>query len=84
MSRDCKHGQLARSCDRCADAEEIAELRAALKAIYQRAIDAHPTIWERSLAQIEVLARSAIDGTMFSETNASPLPTTPQSQQGQP
>lgn len=25
--RDCEHGQLARSCDRCADAREIAELR---------------------------------------------------------
>lgn len=25
--RDCEHGQLARSCDRCADAAEIAELR---------------------------------------------------------
>lgn len=29
--RDCQHGQLARSCDRCADAREIAELRDALK-----------------------------------------------------
>jgi hypothetical protein len=29
--RDCQHGQLARACDRCADAREIAELRAALK-----------------------------------------------------
>jgi hypothetical protein len=28
--RDCQHGQLARACDRCADAREIAELRAAL------------------------------------------------------
>lgn len=28
--RDCEHGQLARACDRCADAREIAELRAAL------------------------------------------------------
>jgi hypothetical protein len=28
--RDCQHGQLARSCDRCADAREIAELREAL------------------------------------------------------
>lgn len=27
-ARDCEHGQLARSCDRCADAREIAELRA--------------------------------------------------------
>ena len=26
--RDCAHGQLARSCDRCADAAEIARLRA--------------------------------------------------------
>jgi hypothetical protein len=26
--RDCAHGQLDRSCDRCADAAEIAELRA--------------------------------------------------------
>ena len=26
----CGHGQLARACDRCADAREIAELRAAL------------------------------------------------------
>lgn len=26
--RDCKHGQLARACDRCADEDEIAELRA--------------------------------------------------------
>lgn len=29
-TRDCKHGQLARSCDRCEDAREIAELRAEL------------------------------------------------------
>ena len=28
--RDCLHGQLASACDRCADAREIAELRAAL------------------------------------------------------
>jgi hypothetical protein len=28
--RDCQHGQLARSCDRCADAREIAELREAI------------------------------------------------------
>lgn len=27
MNRDCKHGQLARSCDRCADEREIADLR---------------------------------------------------------
>lgn len=27
MNRDCKHGQLARACDRCADAREIAELK---------------------------------------------------------
>jgi hypothetical protein len=26
-ARDCQHGQLARSCDRCADAAEIAGLR---------------------------------------------------------
>ena len=26
--RDCEHGQLARSCDCCADAAEIARLRA--------------------------------------------------------
>ncbi len=25
--RDCQHGQLARSCERCADAAEIRELR---------------------------------------------------------
>lgn len=25
--RDCPHGQLARACERCADAAEIAELR---------------------------------------------------------
>lgn len=25
--RDCEHGQLARSCDRCADSREIAELQ---------------------------------------------------------
>lgn len=28
--RDCQHGQLARACDRCADAREIAELQTAL------------------------------------------------------
>jgi hypothetical protein len=28
--RDCEHGQLARVCDRCADAKEIKELRAML------------------------------------------------------
>ncbi len=28
--RDCRHGQIARACDRCADAREIADLRAAL------------------------------------------------------
>lgn len=28
MTRDCKHGQLARACERCADEREIAELRA--------------------------------------------------------
>lgn len=28
MARDCQHGQLARVCDRCEDAREIAELRA--------------------------------------------------------
>lgn len=26
--RECEHGSLRRSCERCADAEEIAELRA--------------------------------------------------------
>jgi len=31
--RDCQHGQLARACDRCADAQEIAELRKALRAM---------------------------------------------------
>jgi multidrug resistance efflux pump len=31
-ARDCQHGQLARSCDRCADAVEIAELRKELAA----------------------------------------------------
>lgn len=31
--RDCVHGQLARSCDRCADAAEIAELRAEVAAL---------------------------------------------------
>lgn len=30
-TRDCHHGQLARSCDRCADAREIAELREELE-----------------------------------------------------
>lgn len=29
--RDCEHGQLGRACDRCADAREIAQLRAALE-----------------------------------------------------
>lgn len=28
MPRDCKHGQQARACERCADEREIAELRA--------------------------------------------------------
>lgn len=32
-TRDCQHGQLARSCDRCADAAEIAELRAEVEAL---------------------------------------------------
>jgi len=31
--RDCQHGQLARACERCADAREIAELRAGMEAI---------------------------------------------------
>jgi uncharacterized membrane protein YccC len=35
--RDCEHGQLARSCDRCADAKEIAELRAEAAANFIRA-----------------------------------------------
>ena len=36
-ARDCQHGQLARSCDRCADAAEIAGLRYELtRAIAQR------------------------------------------------
>ena len=39
--RDCQHGQLARACDRCADAREIAELREALTEIRDR-IKAHP------------------------------------------
>jgi hypothetical protein len=30
--RDCEHGQLARSCDRCADAAKVAELREELPA----------------------------------------------------
>jgi anti-sigma regulatory factor (Ser/Thr protein kinase) len=30
-TRDCQHGQLARSCDRCADAAEIADLRQQLE-----------------------------------------------------
>ncbi len=30
-TRDCHHGQLARSCDRCADAREIADLREELE-----------------------------------------------------
>jgi hypothetical protein len=29
LERDCQHGQLARACDRCADAREISELREA-------------------------------------------------------
>ena len=36
--RDCKHGQLARACDRCADAAEIAELREALAEAKARAL----------------------------------------------
>ena len=35
-ARDCEHGQLARSCDRCADAREIEELRAELAAERER------------------------------------------------
>lgn len=30
MPRDCEHGQLARSCERCEDAREIAALTLAL------------------------------------------------------
>lgn len=29
----CEHGQLARSCERCDDAREIAELRALLREV---------------------------------------------------
>jgi hypothetical protein len=36
MSRDCEHGQLARSCDRCADAAEIADLHQQLAAERKR------------------------------------------------
>ena len=32
-SISCAHGQLARSCDRCADAAEIQELRAEIAAL---------------------------------------------------
>ena len=35
--RDCQHGQLARSCERCADAAQIAELRAESAANFVRA-----------------------------------------------
>lgn len=38
--RDCEHGQLARSCDRCEDAAEITRLRAELA-------EAKREAWER-------------------------------------
>lgn len=31
--RDCEHGQLARSCDRCDDAQRICELEAEVEAL---------------------------------------------------
>ena len=37
-TRDCQHGQLARSCDRCADAAEIAELRAEVERLKEHAV----------------------------------------------
>jgi hypothetical protein len=47
--RDCEHGQLARSCDRCADAAEIAELRKELAAEREH------------MAELEALARHEAD-----------------------
>lgn len=41
QQRDCQHGQLARSCERCADAAEIEELQALLfaRAVTIRALE---------------------------------------------
>jgi len=51
--RDCEHGQLARSCNRCVDAEEIAELRKELTVERMRRV--------RKEQQIETLLRGITD-----------------------
>ena len=38
-ARDCWHGQLARACDRCADAAEIVELRAEIERLTAQDVD---------------------------------------------
>ena len=40
----CQHGQLARSCDRCADAAEIAELRMGVDLLAKCAMAAHEAL----------------------------------------
>lgn len=55
-ARDCQHGQLARSCDRCADAAEIEELKTLLfaRAVTIRALEDER---DRIRAEVEALRR---------------------------
>lgn len=49
-THECEHGQLARSCDRCADAAEIAELRAEAAANFARARE-----WAQRAGELEAM-----------------------------
>lgn len=59
--RDCKHGQLARSCDRCADEAEIAELRLSVELLAKCAMAAHEALKCRDRYGWSVEADAALE-----------------------
>jgi tRNA U34 5-methylaminomethyl-2-thiouridine-forming methyltransferase MnmC len=63
--RDCAHGQLARSCDLCDDAAEIARLRARvleLQAVHEDASGAVLQERERCAKLVEAMDTTGHDG----------------------
>lgn len=64
MAIECEHGRLARKCDTCEDAREIAELRAERDALQRRIAELAEVADERDAAQREIaLLRARIEAT---------------------